>query len=291
MGRHNHPRPVDSQRAHQPSGHIGYGHKNDDRYESYEKQCFKPPTPRPLELNNANLLSPSLEPRARQDNVWRWLSQTTARETHHRRSEGRDQERVYNRHISDSRRASECSEDSPWNPHENPTAAKGTLLALPVSSSHQRKPRRRRPQSTDSSIISGLRISAESPRKRYRSASVREHNATSEYSSHLHQDLPPSASSLDQPSRFEKKPRRKTREDKYESKKCKRSQTKNDSSKPRRKSDKKKRVIGSGKHLMNNFTSDAVLNDRITVSTFSSLRLDGSAYTPAGSATTKARSV
>ncbi|KAH9909224.1 hypothetical protein F4778DRAFT_220634 [Xylariomycetidae sp. FL2044] len=75
---------------------------------------------------------------------------------------------------------------------------------------------------------------------------------------------------------YEKQPRRKTREDKYDTKKgrghsVERTFSENGQrgkiSKKSKKSDEKKRkkVLKSSKNVMNNFTSDTVLNDRITV--------------------------
>ncbi|KAI1768348.1 hypothetical protein GGR53DRAFT_462600 [Hypoxylon sp. FL1150] len=85
-----------------------------------------------------------------------------------------------------------------------------------------------------------------------------------------HLDASSSTSHINDPVNFEKRPRRKTREDKYETEKKKRHREgDNDANhsghqkKKHKKSEKK--TMASSKNVVNNFTSGAVLNDRITV--------------------------
>lgn len=70
---------------------------------------------------------------------------------------------------------------------------------------------------------------------------------------------------------FEKRPRHKTRADKYDAKKLgsrkKRKKPSDEEQHQPRKSKSRRKHLAIGKNVMNNFTSDAVLNDRITVRT------------------------
>ncbi|KAI0141451.1 hypothetical protein BJ166DRAFT_103382 [Pestalotiopsis sp. NC0098] len=97
-----------------------------------------------------------------------------------------------------------------------------------------------------------------------RSGSNRNHNASDEEISSWREPTP-------EPSTFEKRPRRKTREDRYDVKKEKRraGKTKDDAV-PRHKSTQKKntkkQMVSSSKNVMKNYNSNAVLQDRITVS-------------------------
>ena len=243
MGRRGLPEPDDAHRAYKPHDHSSYSYVNETG----------------------------------QDNVWRWLSQT---DDHHGPTEGSDQESMECRRYKGSRHRPRCSEDSPWYAHGNPTTFNQSLPARNPFPNRQRTSKRTQPQSADSSIISELQIPVGTQRKRHRPATVLERSATPESSELVPQELPPSASLRDGPSHFEKRPRHKTREDKYESKKSKGHQPEGASSKPRRKSEKTKRkAIASGKNVMNNFISDAVLNDRITVSTKLYILTDYYAYT------------
>ncbi|KAL7629215.1 hypothetical protein AAE478_000735 [Parahypoxylon ruwenzoriense] len=78
-------------------------------------------------------------------------------------------------------------------------------------------------------------------------------------------------SHVDSPKSFERRPRRKTREDRYEVKKEKKRNHRQEGTKDyddhrrkKRKRSEKKRITSS-KNVVNNFASEAVLNDRITV--------------------------
>ncbi|XXG94784.1 hypothetical protein Hte_001042 [Hypoxylon texense] len=86
-----------------------------------------------------------------------------------------------------------------------------------------------------------------------------------------HLDASSTPSHIDEPVNFEKRPRRKTREDRYETGKKKRHRVEEndadhgDHQKKKRKRSEKKKSMASSKNVVNNFTSGAVLNDRITV--------------------------
>ncbi|KAI1806463.1 hypothetical protein F4811DRAFT_150001 [Daldinia bambusicola] len=133
------------------------------------------------------------------------------------------------------------------------------------------KSTRRRTALSDSSLISGFENTMKPPSPTPDSA--REDHVDSSTSrlpkdaAFWPPDASPATSHADQRPDFEKKPRRKTREDKYEMKKREHIHKEKDVShqdKKRKKSEKRK-SIASSKNVMGNFTSNAVLNDRITV--------------------------
>lgn len=150
--------------------------------------------------------------------------------------------------------------------------------SVPLASTSRRLGyrRRKRPSSDDSSLLtvvdpwaaSGDTCSSKQLAKPRagsgRSGSNRNPDASDEETSSWREPTP-------EPSTFEKRPRRKIREDKYDVKKEKRrtGKTKDDSV-PRRKSTQKrntkKQMVSSIKNVMKNYNSDAVLQDRITVS-------------------------
>ncbi|KAI0854429.1 hypothetical protein F5Y00DRAFT_7030 [Daldinia vernicosa] len=138
-----------------------------------------------------------------------------------------------------------------------------------------RKSTRRRTAPSDSSLISGFENTTKPPSYTPGSAQWNHVDTLTTRAPrdaglvYLHASS--TTSRADEQPNFEKRPRRKTREDKYETKKRKRTHEEgstvdysNHRSKKRKKIDKRK-SIASSKNVVNNFTSNAVLNDRITV--------------------------
>lgn len=138
-----------------------------------------------------------------------------------------------------------------------------------------RKSTRRRTAPSDSSLISGFENTTKPPS--YTPGSVQGDHVDTltarapRDADLVHLDASSTISHADEGPNFEKRPRRKTREDKYETKKRKRNHEEgsavdhsNHRSKKRKKVDKRK-SMASSKNVVNNFTSNAVLNDRITV--------------------------
>ncbi|KAI1488503.1 hypothetical protein F5X96DRAFT_645184 [Biscogniauxia mediterranea] len=173
----------------------------------------------------------------------------------------------------------ECSGrvDSTWRPHR--------ILHMKTSQSprtlhpiHEEGSKRSKHRRNDSSLISGFENSAKPPKCDFVSASdEREQTSPSTPLGEEHRssvgDSPPT-SHLDELKAFERRPRRKTREDKYDTnKKAGRkhgtSGGEEDGANRRRKrtkrAGKKRKPAVPSKNVMNNFTSDAVMNDRITV--------------------------
>ncbi|OTA88180.1 hypothetical protein M434DRAFT_399138, partial [Hypoxylon sp. CO27-5] len=139
----------------------------------------------------------------------------------------------------------------------------------------QRKSRRGRATPSDSSFISGFENSTKPPD--YRTGSIRWDRekvppTTAPRGAPIAPiDTSSTTSHVGKEANFEKRPRRKTREDKYETKKKKRKHEQEGSPshddrrrKKRRRAEKRKSMISS-KNVVNNFSSDAVLNNRITV--------------------------
>ncbi|KAI1470092.1 uncharacterized protein F4812DRAFT_313816 [Daldinia caldariorum] len=170
--------------------------------------------------------------------------------------------------------------DPRWSPRydfpRNCTHQLGSPFNTPAQKNSS-KPTRRRIALSDSSFISGFENTMKPPSPT--PDSTREDHMDSA-TSKLPKDAalwPLDASSAtshaDERRNFEKKPRRKTREDKYEMKKREHSH-KERHAMPRsnhhhrdkmRKKTEKRKSMASSKNVMDNFTSNAVLNDRITV--------------------------
>ncbi|KAI1659896.1 hypothetical protein F4813DRAFT_327871 [Daldinia decipiens] len=138
-----------------------------------------------------------------------------------------------------------------------------------------RKSPRRRTAPSDSSLISGFENTTKPPSYTPGSAQGDHVDTLTTGAPRdadlVHLDASSTTSGADKQPNFEKRPRRKTREDKYETKKRKRNREEgstvdhsNHRGKKRKKVDKRK-SMASSKNVMNNFTSNAVLNERITV--------------------------
>ncbi|TGJ85231.1 hypothetical protein E0Z10_g3567 [Xylaria hypoxylon] len=164
--------------------------------------------------------------------------------------------------------------DRLWRPQHIPPAQGSSPPRIPPPINPQRNSKRYKRNSGDSSLISDL-----SPRRELRGWVSTE--ATSEHEESLHYkpldevevatvtSSPTSHIGMVEPA-FEKRPRHKTRADKYDTKKPKdrkRSEEQRDQDKyqPRVSKSKKRKHVVTGKNVMRNFNSGAVTNDRITI--------------------------
>ncbi|KAI0898461.1 hypothetical protein F4806DRAFT_361312 [Annulohypoxylon nitens] len=222
----------------------------------------------------------------RYDIIENWLAQTARQSPHSfpKNSQGHRREDAHSHHSSRPLNTIAPYNKHPrhvdqrWSPRHGFPADKLPQAASPFrdpGTRDPRKSRRRRIATSDSSFISGFGNTTRPPD--YGPGpilQVREYTppARSPREAGL---APPDASSIafhvDDHMNFEKRPRHKTREDKYETKKKKRHHEKDgtrgheeDPRKKHKKAQKRKSAISS-KNVVNNFTSDAVLNDRITV--------------------------
>ncbi|KAI0147856.1 hypothetical protein F4776DRAFT_285015 [Hypoxylon sp. NC0597] len=138
----------------------------------------------------------------------------------------------------------------------------------------QRKFRRGRATPSDSSFISGFGNSTKPPD--YKTGSIRWGRkkippVTAPGEAPIAPiDASSTTSHVSKEANFEKRPRRKTREDKYETKKTKRKHEQeappshDDHRRKKHKRAEKRKSTISSKNVVNNFSSDAVLNNRIT---------------------------
>ncbi|KAI2629610.1 hypothetical protein GGR54DRAFT_270036 [Hypoxylon sp. NC1633] len=176
----------------------------------------------------------------------------------------------YNKHLGRA--------DPRWRPRHVFPSGNLRQLDPPLQSlelGDSRRSTRRRTAPSDSSIISGFENSTKA--RDYNPEPIRhDHGMNSPTRPPRETALAPmyassTTSHLDEPTSFEKRPRRKTREDKYETKKKKRSRGQDfatdhdDDHRKKRKNTGKRKPGMSSKHVVNNFTSGAVFNDRITV--------------------------
>ncbi|KAI0468664.1 hypothetical protein F4859DRAFT_197293 [Xylaria cf. heliscus] len=160
--------------------------------------------------------------------------------------------------------------DPLWRPQHIPPAQGSSPPRFPLSTNRERNSKRYKQNSHDSSLIGDL-----SPCKEVLGLGYIE--ATSEYDESSHHEpldgaevgttghSSPKSHQSTTPI-FERRPRHKTKADKYDIKKsgdCKRREK--DENYPRRSKRSKRGPIVTGKNVMKNFTSEAVFNDRITV--------------------------
>ncbi|KAJ8129800.1 hypothetical protein O1611_g3831 [Lasiodiplodia mahajangana] len=159
--------------------------------------------------------------------------------------------------------------DPLWRPQHIPPARGSSppRLLLPT-----RNPKRYKRGSDDSSLISDLGP-LRGPRKQSYIQSTLEQAEGSRHKPLDEVEVGTSASSpvshVGAVPAFEKQPRHKTRADKYETKKSGDRKTRGEmrdrgEEPPRKSKSRKRKPIATGKNVMNNFTSEAVLNDRIT---------------------------
>ncbi|KAI0864192.1 hypothetical protein F4860DRAFT_433345 [Xylaria cubensis] len=160
--------------------------------------------------------------------------------------------------------------DPSWRPQHIPPAQDSLPPRFPLPTHRNTKTKRYRHNSADSSLISDLVPHQELRELGY----VKTHSEHDESSCHKPlNDAEVDTAGASSPTShrsiapaFKKRRRHKTRADKYDTKKledCKRS--KEDENRPRRSKSNRRMPIVTGKNVMKNFTSEAVLNDRITV--------------------------
>ncbi|KAI1383333.1 uncharacterized protein F4822DRAFT_74377 [Hypoxylon trugodes] len=262
--------------------------ENDSRDISYNRSCLK----RPRKPHNTNStlveLTSASQPETRRGIVKNWLEQTTRHTSHPRPSTSRAHRKD---DVGKSCPSGKLAATAPYNKHPGRVDPRWDLhhkhsndglrqsgspaQVLGIGDSSKR--RRRRANPSDSSFISGFENSTKppdygpgpirqdcdstSPARPLKDAALAPLNVSSS-TSYIVEEI------FD----FEKRPRRKTREDRYETKKKKRKHEREDAighdehrEKKRRKQEKKRKVVASGKNVVGNFTSEAVLNDRITV--------------------------
>lgn len=267
--------PLQATRFHS----TGRSHSHHPRHRSGNDPDTYSPSKSDLEsrqvaLNNTNLLAGAgPEQQSGYANVWRWLSETGNREEYYQAGEESRRIRIKKsrrrNHLDDSTRPEELT----WLPHHITPGTNEPLRSTPLTSNQQGKHRRQRPTSVDSSVISEFQARRDPPRKRRAVISVPAYSISSvgpdERLSITQNSSPPIPQAVGSP-RFEKRPRHKTKEDKYDTKKRKRRQSHDSSGESRRKmrqntEKRKRKAIALSKNVMNNFTSKAVTNDRITV--------------------------
>ncbi|KAI0600169.1 hypothetical protein F4775DRAFT_599673 [Biscogniauxia sp. FL1348] len=194
-----------------------------------------------------------------------------------------DATRSLRRHLPRDTRPQngECSGrvESTWRPHRI-LPMKTSLSPPPLHPIHEESSKRSKHRRNDSSLISGFENSAKPPNCDFVSAlHEREQTSPGVPWGEEHRSVAGDsslASHLDELETFEKRPRRRTREDKYDTNKkarrkhgATRGEEDGDGANHRRKrtkrAEKRRKSAAPGKNVMSNFISNAVMNDRITV--------------------------
>lgn len=241
-------------------------------------------------LDLGNLSRPSGQ-RAGNDMVQNWLSQSTfasqnyptVSEDHH--VEPSHTHRYYDLHEQRQSKSLPHDTRRPALPRpRDPPPAAGTRHHSPPQAYEQPSNSRKRALS-DSSILSGGSNPRPSPKHRYdasRDDSALHRLDPAELSRKLEVSVDGSGSDEPTspiPSYRPKKPRHKTRDDKYEHKKDRHRSRKSVEDEPpkprRRRKETKKKAMTTSKNVMGNWASKAVLNDRITVRQLFGTRLPG----------------
>ncbi|KAI1428267.1 hypothetical protein F5Y12DRAFT_49838 [Xylaria sp. FL1777] len=165
--------------------------------------------------------------------------------------------------------------DQLWRPQHIPSTQGSSPHRLPLLAKPKKHPKRYERNSDDSSLISGL-----SPRRELQESDCTKTTAEHEENSHYGpldeteigaiRALSPMSHIGAKVPAFEKRPRHKTRPDKYDTKKLKGNKRRgkaaaNDEHQPRGSKSKKGNYAVNGENAMKNFTSEAVTNGRITV--------------------------
>lgn len=258
-----------------PAFRFGHGHRKSHRHQ--DKSIAG------LNLGNSSRVSGQ---RAGHDMVQNWLAQSTianqnyptASEDHagptntHQYYDLHEQRQVRSPPLDTRRSALPHQPEPPFDVHV------GTRLRSPPQGFEHSPKSRKRPLS-DSSILSVCKNQRLSPKDRYSAfhqARALHGPAPAELSRRLKaisQGADSDEPSSPIPAYRSKKPRNKTREDKYEHKKDKHRARKSTEDQPppkpsKRKKEDKKRAMTSSKNVMSNWASKAVLNDRITVCQF-----------------------
>ncbi|KAI0382001.1 hypothetical protein F5Y04DRAFT_288155 [Hypomontagnella monticulosa] len=282
------PPPPRHSTHHHPRHHKLHNGKNtygmpDDR--SRPKHTRKPHGGN-LTLEKSNSAS---RPHSRFDVVEDWLERTgTARQNPHPRSSTSQRQTCMKEVAGNSCPSRPFGATSPYNKHPRHVDLRwgprhGLPSDNPRQSGHQSPvldlgdPRytRNRAAPSDSSFISGFENSTKPPD--YHPDSIHQDRDDMPSAKPLREicQEPSEASSatsqVNERLKFEKRPRHKTRDDKYETKRKKQARepertTSQDGhrKKKRKKTEKRKHTVSS-RNVVNNFTSDAVLNERITV--------------------------
>ncbi len=275
MGRHKPLRATHTHRFNQSPGHRSRHRSGNgqDGYSPYESH----PGYQRIALNNANLLPEALfgalEQQPPHETVWQWLSQTDNQEDDNQHNKRSHQDQVNEHHHHRSHQTHVTQSGGPTGRPRHITSTAEHRQLSPLTTTRHINSGRRRPTSTDSSIISGFQPRQEISEKGVTLDSTQDCSTTSRGPYEelpAHQFSSPPATHPEELTRFEKRPRYKTREDKYDSKKRKTRHKQESTGKAKHKTrqkpeKKRKKAVTSGKNIMNNFTSGAVLNDRITV--------------------------
>ncbi|KAI0911665.1 hypothetical protein F4823DRAFT_560779 [Ustulina deusta] len=165
--------------------------------------------------------------------------------------------------------------DRSWRPLHIPPAQGSSHSHLPLLTNPQKKLKRYKRNSGDSSLISSLGRRRELQEWNC-TETASEHEKGSRYKSLDETEVgtvgalsPMSHIGVMVPA-FEKRPRHKTRPDKYDTKQLRGRKRRGkvpdqDEDQPRGSKSKKEKHVLTGKNVMKNFTSEAVTNDRITV--------------------------
>ncbi|KAI1736951.1 hypothetical protein F4680DRAFT_245288 [Xylaria scruposa] len=160
--------------------------------------------------------------------------------------------------------------DPLWRPQHIPPAQGSLPPRFPLPTHRNTKTKQYKQNSADSSLISDLAPHQELQEIGY----VKTNSEHDESSSHnplddAEVDTADASSPMSHKSIalvFKKRRRHKTKADKYDTKKSEdRKRSKEGEHRPRRSKSNRRRPIVTGKNVMKNFTSEAVLNDRITV--------------------------
>ncbi|KAI1498873.1 hypothetical protein F5X99DRAFT_392068 [Biscogniauxia marginata] len=266
--RHRHPKRADKY----PVGSLDHRRLPNTRYQVQNDSLSPGRLNRVLEAPNGH------------DAVESWLGGVAAHVSHPRpRSPGfreeaaKDSRRQLLQDTTPRKRGNSERVDLSWRPNH--------ILHMEASHSsprqqhlnHEKRLKRPKHRENDSSLISGFGNSTQPSEIGLVSALCeREHTSPSiplgEGDRSVAGDSSP-MSHLDELAAFERRPRRKTREDKYDTKKkgsCKHETNREESqhnhrTKRIKRSEKKRKAAMPSKNVMNNFNSHAVLNDRITV--------------------------
>ncbi|KAI0533898.1 hypothetical protein GGR58DRAFT_505857 [Xylaria digitata] len=198
----------------------------------------------------------------------RLVSSESRNQSAHRRKHPRSQDS----HGSPSRRRPRRA-DRLWRPEHIPPAQGSSPLRLPLLVNPQRNSKRYERNGGDSSMIGDLSPSREL-QEWVSTDATSEHEESSHYGPL--DEVKVAVASSPTPyvgmigPAFEKRPRYKTRADKYDTKKSKdhkrrRDKKDQDKHQPTVSKSKKRKHIVTWRNVMKNFTSDAVTSDRITV--------------------------
>ncbi|KAI1414837.1 hypothetical protein F5Y13DRAFT_178691 [Hypoxylon sp. FL1857] len=247
----------------------------------------RPKHPRKLHKGDSTRLesNSASQPQTRYDIVENWLEQTARQSPHPWPGTSQGHRKVAENncpsrplHATSPYNKHPRHVDPRWSSRHGFPSEKLRQSASPfrgLDLEDQRKSTRRPEAPSDSSLISGFKNSTKPPD--YGTGSIQQDRESTPPARPLREarlapmDASSTTSHVEEEANFEKRPRRKTREDKYETNKKKRKHEQaGDPSRDihrhkKRKGVEKRKYVVSSKNLVNNFSSNAVLNDRITV--------------------------